>query len=950
MTSDYEDFGEIHRETPLEAFYEAIRPQLANYGVTAEFPADKPSLAESIYGIYHNVLIGDMPNAVRYLKRQESPYSMGGFELTLEGERLVHKETGETLTFRIFISDYISGMTHSAENFCLTLKIGGDKPEVEAIKKAIAPVFEKYNFQSHRAKNEQIEAENLAEKSSKNLNSKIMTNNINFDELAAKAFEPTATSADYENLFAAVFSLDAWYFIADAEFQYKMPYCAPFKMFDDATTLTVFTDGRRAVKFIEEGNLKGGAAVENVAPEDLVMRISTNGILDFFDRLAPFNIVKIFFNPNRDSYGFHHDLKMMRPIYDHLESKGLLTKTEPETADENSANQLEKLIEENADVIAEFDRENEMFSSMIAGSAAAMDDVSGESREQIISNTADMFESLRKEYDMSPKLFRAFIESCLDRRKFLMPTLAFAYLQQDRAKWQKLEQDKEFIDDYAKWTIRKLVPGSEILMDEPSQNYAEPVEEKIPENDFQNTAATEPDEKKPVESGVNFDELSLKANAPNAPMEHLNALFGAAFALEKWDFIARGEMPNVNPYIAARADVADGQQMIRAFTDGERLQRFAKENNLTREDGSVDVLSIPTAGIVEYLEQFMEYGVHGVWFNSDLQSDGFFIPIKQLRPVKEHLTKLNILKSPTVKTILVKVKDGLGFPSGFVSPADYACNFYARVPSDWLDGENLKEEKLEKIYEKVYGETWRSGNSDGSRYVVLESSTKVFTSDELKTTNFGELKKTDEDQFWFYVADENGDFKSVSENGFQSYIDEEIQTDRTNEARQKQDNLADFGMAQTADGDFEQNLTINKIGAVGFDTSIAPFYEALVPLLKDFQGTGEFVTLLRFEESGKSDEVENIAQNEHGEYLQIRRFLYLNPKNGVRIGVNSIHSNYLRHVGSNAELLVSFELCKNLDNQTAALYHAFQGATSDVLNLSAAIQPILESVGYDPVQ
>lgn len=630
-----------------------------------------------------------------------------------------------------------------------------------------------------------------------------MTTNVNFDDLARKSFEPNATSNDYENLFGAVFSLDAWYFIADAEFSYKLPYCSPFpNLFGDAPALTVFTDGERARKFIAEGGLKGGAAVSD-PPENLILEISTADILNFLDQLAPLGIIKIFFNPNTDSHGFHHDLKMMRPIYEHLESKNLI-----------SGNEFEP------------------------------------------------------------------------------------------------------------------------------ENVSLPVEENFirQENEIENSG------------DADFDALSRQANEPNAPMENLNALFGAAFALENWEFIARGEMPNVNPYIAARADVADGQQMVRAFTDGERLQRFAGENNLTLEDDSVDVLSIPTEGIIEYLEQFMDYGVHGVWFNSDSISDGFFVPIKQLRPIKEHLAKLNILTAQTVETILINVKDGLSFPSGFVSQAEYACNFYVRVPSDWLDGEKLKEEKLEKIYEKVYGETWRSGNSDGSHYVVLESSTKIFAPDELKTTNFGELKTTNENQYWFFVADENGEFKSVSENGFQSYIDEEIQTARTNEARQQQDNLANLGMSATADGGFEQNLTINKIGAVNFRAAIAPFYEAIVPLLKDYQGTGDFVTLLRFEAEGKSEQVENIAENAHGAYLQIRRFLYLNPKNGVRIGVNSIHGSYLRHVESNAELLVSIELCKNLDNQTAAFYHAFQGPTTEVLNLSAAIQPILESVGYQPVQ
>ena len=314
---EYEEFGEINRTAPLEAFYEAMSPQFENYGVTAEFPADKPSLAESINGIEHDVFIGDAPNAVRYLKWQGSPYANGGFELTLESETLVHSKTGNRFSFKIFISDYIRGMKHESGNFSFILKFRGEKSEVESLRKAIAPVLEKYIFQSHEVKKAQIIADNLEE----NSNSEIMTNNVNFDELAGKAFAPTATSDDYENLFAAVFSLDAWYFIADEAFQYKMPYCAIFPdHFGEEIALTVFTDGERTMKFIAEKSIKPSASDENPnapnTPEHLTLRISTTGILDFFDRLAPLKITKIFFNPDKNSHGFHHDLKMMRPIYE----------------------------------------------------------------------------------------------------------------------------------------------------------------------------------------------------------------------------------------------------------------------------------------------------------------------------------------------------------------------------------------------------------------------------------------------------------------------------------------------------------------------------------------------------------------------------------------------------------------------------------------------------------
>ncbi len=615
----------------------------------------------------------------------------------------------------------------------------------------------------------------------------------NFDELAQKAFAPTAGESDFENLFAAVFSLDAWYFIADEEFQYKMPYCAIFPdYFGEEIALTVFTDGERARKYIAEKGIKTSASDENPnAPEDLVLRISTTGILDFFDRLAPLKIIKIFFNPNKDSEGFHHDLKMMRPIYEHLENKNLLTK--------NEAEKIETPIE------------------------------------------------------------------------------------------------------------------------------------------------TQPNEE--ISNETDFDALSKKAMETNA-IDDLNALIGAAFALKQWNFISRGELPNVRPYVASNPTAADNQPMIRAFTDTDRLMRFARENNLTDADGSCQMLTIPTENIVSYLEGFVEQGAFGVWFNSDSESKDFYIPIKQLQPIKDYLAKLKPAAETKFTALVLTISDGLMLPSDFVKKSSYNCNFFCWIPREWTEDLQLKPEYLEKLYEQFYGAGWRAGNSDGSRYVVLEANSSVISPERVEATKWNVVQNNELNRYWFYIGEANGTFKSVTADEFQANFDAYFQA----KARNRQDNLANLGVSETSDGDFDLNLNINKVGAVNFDTSIAPFYDAIVPFLKDYQGTGEYVTLLRFEESGKSQEVENIAENAHGAYLQIRRFLYLNPKNNVRIGVNSIHSRYLRHVETNAELLVSFELCKNLDNQTGVFYHAFQGPKSEVLKLESAIQPILEKFNYQAVE
>lgn len=144
---------------------------------------------------------------------------------------------------------------------------------------------------------------------------------------------------------------------------------------------------------------------------------------------------------------------------------------------------------------------------------------------------------------------------------------------------------------------------------------------------------------------VDFDALARKTNESNGAIEDLNKLYGHAFALQKWHFIARGQFPDVSPYVASNAQFAGGQYMVRAFTDTDRLLRFAQENELMEKDANggenVSILSIPTDKIVDYLEQFISRGVHGIWFNSDTKSYGFFVPLKQLRPIQEHLDKLS---------------------------------------------------------------------------------------------------------------------------------------------------------------------------------------------------------------------------------------------------------------------------------------------------------------------
>jgi hypothetical protein len=135
----------------------------------------------------------------------------------------------------------------------------------------------------------------------------------------------------------------------------------------------------------------------------------------------------------------------------------------------------------------------------------------------------------------------------------------------------------------------------------------------------------------------NFDTLSAAANAEDAGMDAKGALYSAAFRLKTWHFVARGEFPQIRPYIAANPTVVDGAPMLKAFTDTDRLHAFAKECGLTNAAGESLILSLPVEGILPMLALCAEQGVWGLHFNADSGSRGFYAPLKQMPIIREHL-------------------------------------------------------------------------------------------------------------------------------------------------------------------------------------------------------------------------------------------------------------------------------------------------------------------------
>ena len=75
-----------------------------------------------------------------------------------------------------------------------------------------------------------------------------------------------------------------------------------------------------------------------------------------------------------------------------------------------------------------------------------------------------------------------------------------------------------------------------------------------------------------------------------------------------------------------------------AFTDSNLLARFVKENNLSDQNGpdnNITFLTIPRAGIVNWLERMGVQGVAGVQFN--FAGPGWFVPMENFRGITEHL-------------------------------------------------------------------------------------------------------------------------------------------------------------------------------------------------------------------------------------------------------------------------------------------------------------------------
>jgi len=68
-------------------------------------------------------------------------------------------------------------------------------------------------------------------------------------------------------------------------------------------------------------------------------------------------------------------------------------------------------------------------------------------------------------------------------------------------------------------------------------------------------------------------------------------------------------------------------------------------------------------------------------------------------------------------------------PNGY-SPTN---TFLYEVPDAWVANGTLTPDGFERVHAHLYGATWKSGNGDGSQYVVLDSKAKVVAADDPRT-------------------------------------------------------------------------------------------------------------------------------------------------------------------------------------------------------------------------
>ncbi|MCS7079575.1 MAG: hypothetical protein NZ585_05930 [Chloracidobacterium sp.] len=95
-------------------------------------------------------------------------------------------------------------------------------------------------------------------------------------------------------------------------------------------------------------------------------------------------------------------------------------------------------------------------------------------------------------------------------------------------------------------------------------------------------------------------------------------------------------------------------------------------------------------------------------------------------------------RSTATKYLRVTINDTLGFWDDNLGTHVFNPNFkqtftvWYRVPENWVMEGTVGAERREAIFRHLYGDSWRLGNADGSKYFVLACDIHVLTPPEVE--------------------------------------------------------------------------------------------------------------------------------------------------------------------------------------------------------------------------
>jgi tetratricopeptide (TPR) repeat protein len=134
-------------------------------------------------------------------------------------------------------------------------------------------------------------------------------------------------------------------------------------------------------------------------------------------------------------------------------------------------------------------------------------------------------------------------------------------------------------------------------------------------------------------AGVDTARIDALARAAEGggDLAAMTALWTAAFELDQWCFLARGDLENARPFVG----VYDGQPFVLAFTTSERVRDFAVANGYASADDSTYSITMTPDAVVEVADAWAAQGIHAITFDHGVT--GFFAPLANLGSIRAHV-------------------------------------------------------------------------------------------------------------------------------------------------------------------------------------------------------------------------------------------------------------------------------------------------------------------------